>query len=399
MEARKLYRSRDQRVIAGVCGGIAEHFGIDPVLIRIALVGLAFVGGSGVLAYLVAWIAIPEAPERDSGSPGGPSPSGPGGGAPAVLLAIGAIALLPALWWGAWGWHDGPDLFPAIVLLGIGVWLLVRHSDEEQDPVRYDAPAWSAPGPVTATMPAGDEPTVADETSAPTTFAEVPPWTAEFDPVPVVRPWEAESDEPLPPRGGSIVGRLVFGALLIGGGVVWMLHLTDTTELSPGTGLAIALLIVGTGVLASAWLGRSIGLIVLGALLAFALAGVAAVDVPLRGGFGERTWTPQSGDELERQSPYELTAGKAVLDLTELERGDHEVAASVAFGELTVIVPRGVSLELDAEVQGGKIDNELGSDDEGWDLHTETSHGPSGAERTIVAEIDIAFGELTVQRD
>jgi phage shock protein C len=49
-------------MIAGVCGGIGEYSGIDPTLIRLILVALVFVGFSGVLAYLVAWVVIPEEP-------------------------------------------------------------------------------------------------------------------------------------------------------------------------------------------------------------------------------------------------------------------------------------------------------------------------------------------------
>jgi phage shock protein C len=59
---KRLYRSRRQRMISGVCGGVAEYFGIDPTLVRLAAVALVFAGGSGLVAYLVAWIVVPEAP-------------------------------------------------------------------------------------------------------------------------------------------------------------------------------------------------------------------------------------------------------------------------------------------------------------------------------------------------
>jgi phage shock protein C len=49
-------------MLAGVCGGVAEYFGIDPTLVRLALVALCFAGGAGVVAYVVAWIVVPEAP-------------------------------------------------------------------------------------------------------------------------------------------------------------------------------------------------------------------------------------------------------------------------------------------------------------------------------------------------
>lgn len=61
MEPKKLYRSRKERMICGVCGGIAEYFNIDPTLIRLGLVLLACTG-SGILGYFIAAIIIPDAP-------------------------------------------------------------------------------------------------------------------------------------------------------------------------------------------------------------------------------------------------------------------------------------------------------------------------------------------------
>ncbi len=62
MEQKRLYRSRNQRMISGVCGGIAEYFNVDPTVIRLIAVLLAFGAGSGILAYLICAIVIPEAP-------------------------------------------------------------------------------------------------------------------------------------------------------------------------------------------------------------------------------------------------------------------------------------------------------------------------------------------------
>ena len=59
METKKLYRSKKDRVFAGVCGGIGEYLGVDPTVIRLLAVILGFTG-SGVLAYIVAAILIPE---------------------------------------------------------------------------------------------------------------------------------------------------------------------------------------------------------------------------------------------------------------------------------------------------------------------------------------------------
>jgi phage shock protein C len=62
MNRNRLYRSRTNRVIAGVAGGLGEYFNIDPVIVRLLLVLLGVAGGNGVLLYLIAWILIPEEP-------------------------------------------------------------------------------------------------------------------------------------------------------------------------------------------------------------------------------------------------------------------------------------------------------------------------------------------------
>lgn len=59
---RKLLRSADERMIAGVCGGLAEYFNLDPVIVRLAFLLFTAAGGSGVLIYIVMLIVMPEAP-------------------------------------------------------------------------------------------------------------------------------------------------------------------------------------------------------------------------------------------------------------------------------------------------------------------------------------------------
>jgi phage shock protein C len=59
---RRLYKSRKNKVIDGVCGGIAEYFAVDPVLVRIIFVILFFMGGTSILAYIIAMIIIPKEP-------------------------------------------------------------------------------------------------------------------------------------------------------------------------------------------------------------------------------------------------------------------------------------------------------------------------------------------------
>ena len=60
---KRLYKSNDNRMIDGVCGGIAEYFDIDPTLVRLGWVMFCALGGSGILAYIIAAVVIPRRPE------------------------------------------------------------------------------------------------------------------------------------------------------------------------------------------------------------------------------------------------------------------------------------------------------------------------------------------------
>jgi len=60
MEPKRLFRSVNDRILGGVCGGLGNFFTIDPVLVRVLWAVSFFVGGVGFLAYLIAWIIIPE---------------------------------------------------------------------------------------------------------------------------------------------------------------------------------------------------------------------------------------------------------------------------------------------------------------------------------------------------
>ncbi|HEY6952478.1 MAG TPA: PspC domain-containing protein [Bacteroidota bacterium] len=130
---KRLYRSIKEKMIGGVCGGIAEYFDIDPVLIRILFVVAVFAGGSGILAYIICWIIIPEqpyvvpvSPSANSTQPASPQsqpvpePGSHKGSAAAgvILIIIGGLFLadnfLPHFHF--------RDFWPLIlVALGIGI--------------------------------------------------------------------------------------------------------------------------------------------------------------------------------------------------------------------------------------------------------------------------------------
>ena len=66
MATKKIYRSTDDKIIGGVCGGVAEYFDVDSTLIRLALLLLFFAKGIGLLVYIIAWIIVPEKPSFDN---------------------------------------------------------------------------------------------------------------------------------------------------------------------------------------------------------------------------------------------------------------------------------------------------------------------------------------------
>jgi phage shock protein PspC (stress-responsive transcriptional regulator) len=125
---RRLTRSSDDRVIAGVCGGLGEYFGVDAVLIRIAALVLVFAGGAGLLLYAIGWLAMPEEPE--TGVPGPLQAPGAGtsertGGALALgflFIALGAFFLVDEIFSDFLDWKY---LWP-VVLIAVGAAVLVR---------------------------------------------------------------------------------------------------------------------------------------------------------------------------------------------------------------------------------------------------------------------------------
>jgi len=120
---RLLRRSRTNKVIAGVCGGVGRYLGVDPVLIRIAFVVLAIAGGGGFLLYIVAWILMPEeGPGEDLGETQPSSGESARLIVGATLIALGVILLL-----GLSLPRIGKYLWP-LALIAVGVAVIVQTS-------------------------------------------------------------------------------------------------------------------------------------------------------------------------------------------------------------------------------------------------------------------------------
>lgn len=113
-----LRRSRSDRMLGGVCGGLGRYFGIDPVWLRIAFVALVIGGGSGVILYLVAWILIAEEDDEEEIIHRPPTDRTTAGVIiGTIFIVFGAVALTNRFV----PWFD-EFLWPAVVIvIGLGL--------------------------------------------------------------------------------------------------------------------------------------------------------------------------------------------------------------------------------------------------------------------------------------
>ena len=131
----QLRRSRNDKVIGGICGGLADYSGIDPLLWRVGFVALAFAGGSGVLVYLLLWVLMPAGPPglaasagttvTGSTAPAVRKKAGPRSPVPritiaALLIVEGLLVMIDRLT----GADFGPQVFFGSALLVVGLGLI-----------------------------------------------------------------------------------------------------------------------------------------------------------------------------------------------------------------------------------------------------------------------------------
>lgn len=130
--SKRIYRSRVNCKIAGVCGGIAEYFNIDPVIPRLLAILLLFADGAGLVAYIIAWIIIPKYPLGETEPVIEPSQSGsfwhsvwPG----AILVGLGVVFLLNQFVW----WFDFEDFVWPALIIAVGAFLIYNSTSKEKE--------------------------------------------------------------------------------------------------------------------------------------------------------------------------------------------------------------------------------------------------------------------------
>ena len=259
--------------------------------------------------------------------------------------------------------HEG--IVWGLALLGIGVFLLVEDRREWIPTV----------GAASLPLPQAPYAAAAFTTSAPTAAAA---------------PWP---DGP-PARPRSLLGVVTVAAALLAIGLVALLDSAGVVSVSVATCAAIALIVVGAGVIAGAWVGRSRGLIILGALLVPFTAATALVDQPLSGGAGNVIVAPQTLSELHSQ--YHLAAGQLTVALSQLPLGaSPTVNVTVALGKLTVVLAPQANFYVAAHAGAGRIDI-LGAPDDGFNIDSPVSQSPSPGAGTLHLALSVGFGEIQV---
>ncbi|MDX6647165.1 MAG: hypothetical protein QOK40_2892 [Miltoncostaeaceae bacterium] len=345
-EPRRLRRSRRNRWVTGVCGGLAEYFGLHPAVYRIIFAALALAGGTGILLYAAAALVIPAEGTDDSVA------------AQALRehrqrpwlvigLALFALALLALLSQGHLFWPLTGGVWVLAVVGGLIVWWDVAHRDRR--------------------------------TASP------------------VGAGEAGSEAAAP------VGRSYFwpgaGALLAAVGLLALLQALEVMDLDWRIALAGGMIVAGgLFALSSRWRGMAaLGFLTM-ALSVGTAAGLAASDLPWGGGIGDRVERPVLAGELGDR--YRLSVGSLHVDLSGLALRPREtrLSTSVAVGSLEVDVPRGVPVEVIGRVEGGQL-RILGQQDDGVNVRRRVvDPGFARARTRLVLDARVGLGDLEVRR-
>lgn len=359
-------RTVDDRVLGGVAGGLARTLGVDAVPVRIGLVVLGVLAFPLVLAYVAAWLLVPE---DDAAGGVRRSRTDAGFWLGVALLAIVVVALAASL--------DGPGngALVALALVGVGAALWRRDPGASSAATSTATPAW--PGRADASAGSGPT-TAATGTGTGTGTAAVGPGSAPAGPAssqppptppPPRTPEEAGWTEPGPAlsRRRSVLGPVTIALALIAAGVTAGLDSAGVIALDPSQITAVAMAVVGLGLLVGTLVGHARWLFLVALLLLPVVAGGSlvrvvdsetGVDLPgpgvLAGGAGERNVVVGADDSLPVDIGYGV--GELQVDLRDATTAtDARIDVDLAFGELRVLLPDDLAWDVTADVGLGEI--------------------------------------------
>ena len=327
---QQLRRSDDDRMIAGVAGGLAEWLGVSSVAVRIGFVVLTFFGGTGALIYLIGWLALPAASGPSiiaaafSGSARGDRSNSHWRSI--VSVALGGLGLVVIVGlsgelfreFGRGPWNAS---VVAVVLLCVGAALVLW-------PGRQGPSAPAAPTVATAPSTLRSEMSAARQSGARTAHRR---------------------------RGPSLVGTVCIAALVIYAGAIAIVHGTGALDTEIAPTLAGALAIAGIGVVVSAFTTPARALMVVGTVLTAALVLTSGSRSSWAAGIGKAQVSVDGSGVGETELRHGL--GRLVIDFGAYRPrdGTHEVDIQLAVGELKVLLPDHLSATIDADVGTGSV--------------------------------------------
>jgi phage shock protein PspC (stress-responsive transcriptional regulator) len=371
---RALRRDVADRKIAGVCGGLARHLDVDPTLVRVVMVVLALFGGAGLILYAVLWLFVPEEGTSSAIVPVGDSARN------ALIVVALVLAVLVALPAGLDG--DGGMVVPVLVAaIVLGAVLLSRdasrHSTGGARPAAPEGAHPSGPAP-------GADPGWGSGVTIP------PP------------PGAAHTSTPYP-AATVRRGPLLFGITLASVALaVGILGLVDASGASvPDAAYpALALAVIGGWLVVGSVFGRPGGLALLGVLALVGLSATTLVE-PTFEGERELVVRPASASGLDPR--YDLPAGRAEIDLrgiTDVESLDgRTLEVDVNAGEIVLIVPEGLTVDLDASVTAGGEISTPGANRGGWSVDVNEQIQGDDDRATMQADLELGFGKIHVRSE
>lgn len=385
------------RHIAGVAGGLARHFDVDPTVVRVGLVVLCFFGGAGILLYAAGWLLIPEE-ESDQAVVRMDRRS-----RTLVLYVAAGLALLALLGDTVGGYH-----FPwPLVVIGLVVLVVLGRRGKflgSDGDARVGWVPWTRPEdaqPARSTVNLTKDAPSADAARSATSAETTDALSADPLDAPIDTPIDTRRTRPLPrdPRKrGPVLFGLVLAAIALAEGVLGMADVAGA-NVAPPAYPALALGIIGAGlVLGSVW-GRAGGLIVLGLIGTVALvASVAANewDVTSR----HIDIRPTSAAALHTH--YDFDLGEVKIDLTRIDPAElagRTLSIDGNVGQIEVVVPDDVAVDAHGSVGGpGQVDVFEDSRGGFGSSLTGTQDEP-GAALTIDATLDIGQVQIFNEHD
>jgi phage shock protein PspC (stress-responsive transcriptional regulator) len=197
-----------------------------------------------------------------------------------------------------------------------------------------------------------------------------------------------------PGRTAARAGLLILGILA---GIGAALGVAVAAALGGGVTIAVLAIVTGLVLAATAFVGGVRWLIVPALVLALPLAVVAAADIDVEGGTGQRVYRPQDVSQL--RTDYKLGVGEMTIDLrnVDLPTGRTDVAVDVGLGQVTVQVPTGVCVTSDVQMGAGQSQL-FGKVDEGIDVAVADGGRPAAGQPELHLNAQIGVGELLVDR-